>query len=86
MTFRTGPLALDQAAIFTDLYQLTMAAAYFEERMVRPATFSLFVRALPRTRGFLVAAGLEDTLEYLAGFRFDEASLRYLALLGRFRP
>ena len=86
MTFRTGPLALDRAALFTDLYQLTMAAAYFEEGAAESATFSLFVRALPRTRGFLVAAGLEDVLEYLAGFRFDDAGLRYLASLGRFAP
>jgi nicotinic acid phosphoribosyltransferase len=46
-------------ALFTDLYELTMAASYFQHRMFAPATFSLFVRKLPLDRGFLVAAGLE---------------------------
>jgi nicotinate phosphoribosyltransferase len=45
-------------ALVTDLYELNMAASYLRRKMVGPATFSLFVRALPRHRGFLVAAGL----------------------------
>lgn len=84
--FRSGPLVLHQAALFTDLYQLTMAAAYHREGMAQPATFSLFVRRLPRTRGFLVAAGLEDVLEYLAGFRFDAEAVARLRALDRFEP
>jgi len=46
------------AALFTDLYELTMAAAFFREDVRGTATFSLFVRRLPPQRGFLVAAGL----------------------------
>ena len=46
-------------ALFTDLYQLTMLQAYFEERMTERAVFSLFVRRLPRNRNFLVACGLD---------------------------
>ena len=52
-----------------DLYEVTMAMSYLGERMTRPATFSLFVRALPPERGFLFAAGLESALEFLSGFR-----------------
>ena len=47
-------------ALLTDLYQLTMAQAYFELGMKGTAVFELFVRRLPETRSFLLAAGLEQ--------------------------
>jgi nicotinate phosphoribosyltransferase len=72
------------AALFTDLYELTMAASYFREGMNAPATFSLFVRKLPRGRSFLIAAGLEDALNYLRDFRFSQEAIRYLSSLGAF--
>ena len=84
--FVSAPLTLADAALFTDLYELTMAAAFFREGVGGTATFSLFVRRLPRERGFLVAAGLEDVLEYLRGFRFSAAALDHLRALGRFEP
>jgi nicotinate phosphoribosyltransferase len=84
--FRSGPLLLEDAALFTDLYELTMAAAFFREEVVAPATFSLFTRRLPPGRSYLVAAGLEDALEYLRAFRFSERALARLAALNRFEP
>jgi nicotinate phosphoribosyltransferase len=84
--FESGPLVLRDAALFTDLYELTMAASYLREGMSGDATFSLFVRRLPARRGFLVAAGLEDVLAFLADFRFSEASIGYLRSLGVFEP
>ncbi len=65
-------------AINTDLYQLTMAAAYFETGVCYPATFELFVRRLPYKRSYLVAAGLEQALHYLLNIRFTEESIAYL--------
>ncbi|WKX69112.1 nicotinate phosphoribosyltransferase [Streptomyces sp. XD-27] len=56
-------------ATATDLYEVTMAMSYLREGMTGPATFSLFVRALPPSRGFLVAAGLEQALDFLGAFR-----------------
>ncbi|WP_055627349.1 nicotinate phosphoribosyltransferase [Streptomyces hirsutus] len=58
-------------ATITDLYEVTMAMSYLREGMTRPATFSLFVREMPPDRGFLVAAGLESSLDFLSGFRVD---------------
>jgi nicotinate phosphoribosyltransferase len=84
--FTSGPVELRDAALFTDLYQLTMAAAFFREGVTDQASFSLFVRRLPSERGFLVAAGLEDVLELLAGFRFSPAGLSYLESLRHFDP
>ena len=57
----------------TDLYEVTMALSYLREGMRAPATFSLFVRDLPPGRGFLVAAGLEPALDFLARYRVERA-------------
>jgi nicotinate phosphoribosyltransferase len=73
--------------IVTDLYELTMSAAYLALGMDGVATFSLVARRLPAARHFLVAAGLADVLERLgrlADSPFDEADARYLASTGRF--
>lgn len=65
-------------ALLTDLYELNMAASYLRRGMTSPATFSLFVRALPPTRGFLVAAGLEPCLEHLERLSFTEEDLAHV--------
>ncbi len=63
----------------TDLYEVTMALSYLREGMLAPATFGLFVRDLPPGRGFLVAAGLEPALDFLAGFRVERADVEDFA-------
>ena len=68
----------DGLALFTDLYQLTMLQAYFEERMTERAVFSLFVRRLPPRRNFLIACGLDPVLDYLESLRFTQQDLTYL--------
>src|SRR4051794_20727830 len=72
------------AALLTDLYELTMAAAYHSHGMDDPATFELFVRRLPDERNFLVAAGLDHALDYLETLRFTDESIAFLRSLGRF--
>jgi nicotinate phosphoribosyltransferase len=64
--------------LHTDLYELRMAASYLRRGMVGPATFSLFARRLPSQRGFLVAAGLSEALDFLEQFRLQDADLAYL--------
>ena len=73
---RIGPL-------FTDLYELTMAASYFDNRIFSEATFSLFVRDASR-RNYFVAAGLEDVLRELETFQFTGEELAYLKGTGLF--
>ncbi|WP_263253758.1 nicotinate phosphoribosyltransferase [Saccharopolyspora rosea] len=63
----------------TDLYEIRMAASYLRRGMLAPATFSLFARRLPPSRGFLVAAGLADCLDFLERLHFDAAELDHLA-------
>jgi nicotinate phosphoribosyltransferase len=65
-------------ALSTDLYELTMAAAYFENHEDAEATFELFVRTFPKNRSYLVAAGLEQAVEYLKHLRFREEHIKYL--------
>ncbi len=69
-------------ALLTDLYELNMAASYLSRGMDAPATFSLYVRSLPQTRGFLVAAGLESALDFLEELSFTEEDLAYLSTIG----
>lgn len=68
----------DDVALATDLYELTMAAAYFENKETADATFELFVRNFPKNRSYLVAAGLEQAADYLQGLRFKEDHINFL--------
>ena len=72
------------AALFADLYELTMAASYAAHDLDDPATFDLFVRHLPPRRGYLVACGLETALDYLEKLHFDDDALAYLRTLDLF--
>jgi nicotinate phosphoribosyltransferase len=65
-------------ALLVDLYELTMAAAYFEHQVDCRATFELFVRHLPAERAYLVAAGLDSALTYLENLRFTDDDVRFL--------
>jgi len=67
------------SALLTDFYQLTMLKSYFERGMTEVAAFEFFVRKLPATRNFLIAAGLEQALEFLQNLRFSEDELDWLS-------
>ncbi|MFA4903125.1 MAG: nicotinate phosphoribosyltransferase [Desulfobaccales bacterium] len=75
----------ERLALLTDLYQLTMAACYFDQDMQGEATFSLFIRKYPAQRGYFVAAGLAEALNYLETLRVTAADLAYLASTGLFQ-
>jgi nicotinate phosphoribosyltransferase len=77
MNLLTSPL-------LTDLYQLTMMQGYVNEGMYKEAVFEFYVRSLPPSRGFLVAAGLETLLAYLEAMLFSEEELEYVSGTGRF--
>jgi nicotinate phosphoribosyltransferase len=77
------------SALATDLYQITMMAGYYASGQTAPRTFELFVRGLPEGRQYLMAAGLEQALDFLTTLRFtaDEiAWLRALPALGSVPP
>lgn len=72
--------------LLTDLYQLTMLQGYVEYGMEEQATFEFFVRKLPTTRNFLLAAGLEQALSFLEELRFTSEEVEWLHSCGLFRP
>ena len=71
-------------AMFTDLYELTMAQVYWQSDVTAPATFSLFIRSYRPDRAYYVLAGVQDVLEYLEGFEFSEGDIEALRAEGRF--
>lgn len=75
---------LENAALLTDQYELTMLQAYRAEGMNEPAVFSLFARRLPEHRNYLLACGLDTVLDYIERLRFSEKARAHLASTGRF--
>lgn len=76
--------ALRPGFLLTDLYQLNMMQAYLDHGMTETASFEFFVRRLPARRGFLMAAGLEQALDFLERLRVMPDELDWLAGTGRF--
>ncbi len=68
----------DNMAMVTDLYELTMAAAYHDNRQTHEGIFELFARHLPKNRSYVIAAGLEQAIDYLRNLRFREEHVEYL--------
>jgi nicotinate phosphoribosyltransferase len=70
--------------LLTDLYQLAMTQAYLDHDETKTAVFEFFVRKFPERRGFLVAAGLEQVLDFLEQVHFSAEEIDWLARSGRF--
>src|SRR5947209_2839941 len=69
-------------ALLTDLYQLTMACAYWKTgKADQEAVFHLFFRKNPFASGFTIASGLADAVQYLLDFHFEQSDLDYLGAL-----
>jgi nicotinate phosphoribosyltransferase len=73
-----------RSPLLTDLYQLTMLQTYYRSRMEKTAVFELFVRKLPANRNFMMAAGLEQALDFLEQARFGPEELDWVARSGLF--
>ena len=75
-------LKQENMSMFTDFYELTMCASYFDNKKFEPATFDLFVRRLHENRSYLLFAGLEQVLLFLKSVKFTEEHLSYLKKQG----
>ncbi len=72
----------ENMSLFTDFYELTMCASYFDHKNFETATFDLFIRRLPENRSYTLFAGLEQALKYLESIKFTEPQLAYLKTQG----
>jgi nicotinate phosphoribosyltransferase len=70
--------------LLTDLYQINMIQAYLDHGDTDIAVFELFVRGLPERRGFLLAAGLHQAIDFLENIHFAPADIDWLKSTGRF--
>ena len=77
-----GFISEENMSLFTDFYELTMCASYFDNNKFEPATFDLFIRRLPENRSYFLFAGLEQVLLFLKSVKFTEGHLAYLKKQG----
>jgi nicotinate phosphoribosyltransferase len=77
-----GFISEENMSLFTDFYELTMCASYFDNNKFEPATFDLFIRRLPQNRSYFLFAGLEQVLLFLKSVKFTEGHLAYLKKQG----
>ena len=81
---RIAAMQSASSPLLTDLYQINMIQAYLDHGDTDTAVFELFVRSLPPRRGFLLAAGLQQALDFLENLRFSAADIDWLKSTGRF--
>jgi len=83
-TITETEMATRNRAMLTDMYQLTMGAAYLDSGKNEEATFDMFVRKLPEDWGFFIANGIEDAIDYATSLEFSEEDIEYLREQGLF--
>jgi nicotinate phosphoribosyltransferase len=77
---------INYTATYTDKYQLSMAQVYYlKGQRETKAVFDYFFRKLPFNGGYAIFAGLDDLLNAIEIFRFDQQDLEYLKDVG-FHP
>lgn len=68
-----------------DYYELTMSNGYFVHGFKdKVVVFDMFYRKNPDNGGFVVAAGLEQLIEYITNIKFTDEDIEYLRGKGEF--
>lgn len=71
--------------LMTDFYELTMAQTYFNEgKQAEEVYFDIFFRKNPYNGGYTISGGLDETINYIKNFHFEEEEIKYLKSLGTF--
>lgn len=81
---RSLSVTKENVALLTDLYELTMAAAYWSNQVTGSATFELYYRRLPSRRSYVISAGLEQVLQYICNLKFHTDQIDWLQRLPQF--
>lgn len=73
-------------ALKTDLYELTMAAGYFQNNMqTLRAVFELSCHTMPPNRSYLVVCGLEQIVEYILNLKFSKEDINFIKTIPAFK-
>ena len=75
---------MENSALFTDFYSLTMAQGYWKNERKERAVFEMFFRHQPFGGGYSIFAGLDTLLQKLSNFSFSGEDIEYLKGLGVF--
>lgn len=71
--------------MMTDFYELTMAQTYFENgKKDEIAYFDIFFRNNPFGGGYTITGGLDNIIDYIENFHFEEDDIMYLKSTGKF--
>lgn len=77
-----GKFYSDSLALHNDLYQLTMAYAYWKSGMQDTETvFHLHFRRIPFKGGFAISCGLDIAMEYIRNFHFSQEDADFLGTI-----
>lgn len=69
----------ENKTLMTDLYELTMSDIYYHDgRKDEIAYFDVFHRSNVVGSGYQVTAGLEEAIDYIKNFHFEEDDIEYL--------
>ncbi|HNQ98074.1 MAG TPA: nicotinate phosphoribosyltransferase, partial [Treponemataceae bacterium] len=69
---------MNNSALFTDFYELTMAQGYWKRQSNHKAVFDMFFRRQPFSGGFSVFSGLDPLLDAIESFRFSPEDIAFL--------
>jgi len=75
---------MNNSALFTDFYSLTMAQGYFKRKLNERAVFEMFFRHQPFNSGYSIFTGLGSLLDNLVNLTFNDDDITYLKTLGIF--
>lgn len=76
---------MENKTLMTDFYELTMAQTYFNEgKKDEIVYFDIFFRKNPFEGGYTISGGIEETINYIKNFKFDEKEIEYLRGLNTF--
>lgn len=74
----------ENKSLMTDLYELTMSDIYYHDgRCNEIAYFDVFHRSNVLGSGYQVVAGLEEAIDYIKNFHFEEDDIEYLKSTGK---
>ena len=72
--------------LMTDFYEIAMAQTYFDQgKKDEIVYFDIFFRKNPFNGGYTISGGLDEIIDYVKNFHFDEEDINYLRSIYSFK-